>query len=238
MARVIDEKKKRRENKLKDIFRKRLKDLMDEHKDTSNSLSVKLSNEVSDTAIQNVLKYNNSSLPSLYSLKILCDYYNVSADYLLGRTEVNNPSESYRKVHPLVEKYPAFFDEMLMQKEEGGKSLLELIVNYIYLDKMEMVMLIGEKRYIDDMKKAYLPMDAIASSDNSITFDHEADEFLRFFYFEQIKRHLENLRKDQHEKEDSFLKHGEAGYYEDIEPKLEDPIERIKKKEADSLEKK
>ncbi len=64
-------------------FAERLKELR-----TKNKISMEKLADAIKVDHSNISRWENEvSIPSIYYLKLLCDYFDVSADYLLGRID-------------------------------------------------------------------------------------------------------------------------------------------------------
>lgn len=70
-------------------FRDRLKDLREQKQMTQEDLG-----ELLSVTKGTISKYENGNLqPSNEALKFLADFFNVTTDFLLGRTDIKNPYE-------------------------------------------------------------------------------------------------------------------------------------------------
>ncbi len=81
------------------IFSKRLKGLREEYNEVA---SVKLTGAKLGEAVgvskQSVSKWENGlAYPDFETLKKLADFFNVSTDYLLGKTDIKNPEKESNK---------------------------------------------------------------------------------------------------------------------------------------------
>ena len=84
--------------KVQDVFPKRLQSLMDSTKTTQQKLS-----DFIGVKRQSIAQYADGSiLPTIEKLDKIADYFGVSADYLLGRTDMPSPSLDYIAVHALT----------------------------------------------------------------------------------------------------------------------------------------
>ena len=76
---------------IKDVLKKRLETLIEKEKDKDPSLSTKKQAELIGIPYPTFMKYVNGDVVcSIDKLALIADYYNVSTDYLLGRTK--NPT--------------------------------------------------------------------------------------------------------------------------------------------------
>ena len=71
----------------KDYLKKKLEDLKENKKDMDTSLSTKKQAELIGIPYPTFMKYvNGTALCNIENLALIADYYNVSTDWLLGRT--------------------------------------------------------------------------------------------------------------------------------------------------------
>ena len=79
------------ERLFKDIFRQLL------HDNSTNAYKVSKDTGISEALIS--YWKNGKQLPKYDSLNLLCDYFNVSADYLLGRTDEQTNTHSTNNIN-------------------------------------------------------------------------------------------------------------------------------------------
>lgn len=122
-------------------FPSRLRSLIDERKTTITAVAAKL--EISRQAVSQYC--DGTGQPNAEKLSLICNYFNVSADYLLGRTDVKTPDVDRRAMceytglcdsalswfsnakttqPALLEIFNALFDE---------DSLIDLLLDSMYL---------------------------------------------------------------------------------------------------------
>lgn len=83
----------------KKILAERLRELIDEKLDTDYKLTLPKQCEQMNLSYQTFCKYTNSiSDCSITNLSIIADYYGVSTDFLLGRTNTRSPNTDIQAV--------------------------------------------------------------------------------------------------------------------------------------------
>lgn len=91
--------KKPLNEKIKKLLAERLENLIEEKKDTDYTLSVPKQCKQMDIPYQTFQKYlNTKSDCSITNLSIIADYYGVSTDFLLGRTNTRSPNTDIQAV--------------------------------------------------------------------------------------------------------------------------------------------
>ena len=115
----------------KDLLRKtiakRLRELRESRSMTQEQVSFKI--DVSATTVSRYEDKEKDSVPDVLSLYRYCKSFNVSADYLLGLSELRNPVEEYvkdgkdilkkaKKLKYLMEGLENELDDLEMLKEE------------------------------------------------------------------------------------------------------------------------
>lgn len=92
MAKQLDEQAKK-------ILAERLEELIDERLDTDYKLTLPKQCEQMNLSYQTLRKYTNSiSACSITNLSKIADYYGVSTDFLLGRTNIKSPNADIQAV--------------------------------------------------------------------------------------------------------------------------------------------
>lgn len=91
--------KKALNKEMKKILAERLENLIEEKKDTDYTLSIPKQCKQMDIPLQTFYKYKNAESDcSITYLSIIADYYGVSTDYLLGRTNAKSPNSKIQAV--------------------------------------------------------------------------------------------------------------------------------------------
>lgn len=118
------------------VFSKRLKELRKNRRLTQKELGKALF--IDDTSIS---KYENEkAMPENELLQRIADYFEVSLDYLLGRSDesqvsVNNENKNNKKINEIIEDFEISLETATMPNgenmDEKSKELLKQNLRYI-----------------------------------------------------------------------------------------------------------
>ena len=114
------------------IFSKRLKELREEYNEVATEkLTGSKLGEIVGVSKQSVSKWENGlSYPDFEILKKLADFFNVSTDYLLGRTDIKNPENEDKEMERLANKeIKSVEDALEIIKFQDGLMLNGKILN-------------------------------------------------------------------------------------------------------------
>lgn len=114
------------------IFSKRLKELREEYNEVATEkLTGSKLGEIVGVSKQSVSKWENGlSYPDFEILKKLADFFNVSTDYLLGRTDIKNPENEDKEMERLANKeIKSVEDALEVIKFQDGLMLNGKILN-------------------------------------------------------------------------------------------------------------
>ena len=90
---------------------------------------------VTKTAVSNW--ENGNRFPDENILKKISDYFNVSIDYLLGRTDIRNPYNSKNTTHPEGENLDKFRSDFLKKLDDLSEESKKELEKYIQLLKIK-----------------------------------------------------------------------------------------------------
>ena len=108
------------------IFGKRLKELREEYNEVAaEKLTGAKLGEALGVSKQSVSKWENGlSYPDFDTIIKLSEIFNVSTDYLLGRTDIKNPSdESDPQENPILKEFEELSEESKKELEKYIKLL-------------------------------------------------------------------------------------------------------------------
>lgn len=121
-------------------FPSRLRSLIDERKTTITAVAAKL--EISRQAVSQYC--DGTGQPNAEKLSLICNYFNVSADYLLGRTDVKTPDVDRRAMCEYTGLWDSAFSWLSNAKTANPErievlnvlfndDLIDLLLSSLYL---------------------------------------------------------------------------------------------------------
>ncbi len=148
---------------MKEVLKKQLEVLIEDKKDYDTSLSVKKQAELMGIPYPTFMKYvNGETICGIDKLVLIANYYNVSADFLLGRTETKSLNEDIQgtcKVTGLSEKAvnALIYQKDNTQKNEKDQSYYLSIFSELIEDEQfrRLIALLGTLR---EMSKKVVPL--------------------------------------------------------------------------------
>lgn len=143
------------------VFSSRLQKLMDEESVSKRKLSTKT--QVDRKSITTYLQ--GECLPRWEALTLIADFFEVSADYLLGREE--ETGYCYRSVRP-IEEIPALFVRRLKELMDGKSLSQTALSKKLHMQQASVSKWLRQK----SMPETFVLMDL------SDIFDYPVDYFL------------------------------------------------------------
>lgn len=135
-------------------FANRLKDLREENKLTQAELAQKF-----NITSQTISQYERGiRTPDFALLNSIADYFGVSVDYLLGRTNIRNYEENTIAAHT---------DDRTQQLSEEGRKKLDDFIDYLIFEEMKRKMTKFEQ-LLDLAEKKILLLNSLMKSQNIV----------------------------------------------------------------------
>lgn len=122
----------------KDYLKKKLEDLIENKKDMDTSLSTKKQAELIGIPYPTFMKYvNGTALCNIENLALIADYYNVSTDWLLGRTNGKSIDDKERAAVDVTGLSENAISSLkaLTTSEKGVSEVIEAILKNKYFEE-------------------------------------------------------------------------------------------------------
>ena len=190
--------RKPKTNEYNSIFSQRLRELIEKNNLTLPELAMQI-----NTTRQSIGQWKNGdTVPNIIMLKSIAEFFNVSADYLLGLTE--NTSTNISEIG--ISNKTGFSKSDLLEKFEELKENNIKLINLYQTDSIY-------NKLVEDEELTYNTIDNADELNGKFIFKDEYSKLLLFeikYIFFDIIRNLSDYNKMIELKKDS-----EKGYNED-----------------------